>query len=96
MAHIKHDPQLGERFGMLVVTELGRRKPRTPAQEVRNQPGQRAVEVRCDCGRVYEVTITNLYSSKWPTRMCKSSARSLGNKGRARTNGRFEKEAADE
>lgn len=72
MTDPKHHVDLGQRFGKLVVTELGLRlEPKNPRRpDGRKRSAERAVRVRCDCGTERIIKLTNLVSPKTLQTQC--------------------------
>lgn len=72
MVKAKHNPQVGDRFGELTVTEIGLRLKPTRTQVARQQVGERGVLCKCDCGGERLVRIISLVSQRATSCGCRS------------------------
>lgn len=67
----KHDPQVGDVFGKLVVIDNGYRFDPAPAHRAKGKPGDRGCVVRCECGREWPLRTAQLFAPTWPTKACR-------------------------
>lgn len=67
----KHVVEIGQVFGLLTVIETDLHLPNV-RQDRKSRVGERAVRVRCACGRERLVKLTNLVSPKSSIQACRS------------------------